>query len=1007
MKRSNQLLRLWSAILFLGVCTTAMAQQVTVRGTVQDAFSEPIIGANVLEVGTTNGVITDIDGHFTLTVSSGATLHFSYVGMKDLTQKAQPNMSITMEEDSELIEEVVVVGYGATKRKNFTGSVSTYKVSEGGLSLTVPSTAMDMLRGIAPGITISQTGIAGETGSMQVRGQKSINGGSDPLIVVDGVIFKGSINDINPDVIESMSVLKDATSLAAYGSQAANGVIMITTKKGDKGKPMINVRASVSLNQSDYVPETWDGYGYIKLINARNGYDEDETSWMGDLEQANYEKGEWTDWYDFVSRTGVRQNYSINISGGSDTMDYLVGGSLMDNKNFIKGNTFIRNTVNARINTKVNKYIRVGANFNYANMKIDGLRPSYTYYFSPWAEPYLDDGKTIRKHILGSKEPTSWNPLWQVQKENVDAQNRISSITVGGEIEIKIPKVEGLSYKATGTYTRRNINENVFYHERYFLNEGEDYSTDAYDTHLSEAYGYRNVTQKSSYVMDHIITYTKEWGDHFLSATLVYTRDSDKSYEYDIYGSNFEAIGNTTQSYYGLNNATSQKMNESSYELHTNVGYLGRINYSYKDTYHFNASVRRDGSSVFGSDKKWGTFPAFGVAWTISNEKFWEHIRWASNTKLKASWGKNGNQSLDPYGTLSTLSMGKSGGYTYYFGDGASFGQSLSTLGNPQLGWETTTSWNFGLETDLLKGRLHFEIDAYTAQTKDQIFDRTIPVMGAGISTQSSTMGQVNNWGIEATLTSTNIKTKNLMWTSTLSFTINRNKLKELYGDGNDDITNELFLGKSLGAIYGYKWIGVIQNDEKGNEYIAVNGGNYGDPMYANLDGSADGAITTDDRTILGYDKESWRASLSNTITWKNWSLYFVLNGVFSGGGYGKAENEEAFICFESMAWNNAEKHPWWTEENKTNKYLGPNADTSKFTGLQSYGFVRLQDLNISYRFKGEWLKKAGIQDLQLYLSGTNLLCFAPGWDFSDPEVLDSRSQQLPRTYTFGVNVRF
>ena len=1008
MKRKTQLrdFRLILCLMLL-VAQNTWAQQLTVNGTVQDAEGEPIIGANVVEVGTTNGVITDLEGHFSLSVASGASLQVTYVGMQTLTLKAQPRMTITLQDDSELLDEIVVVGYGATKRKNFTGSVATFNVGEGGLSLTVPSSATDMLRGIAPGLTVSQSGIAGEESSMQVRGQKSINGGSDPLVVVDGVIFKGSINDLNPDIIASMSVLKDATSLAAYGSQAANGVIMVTTKKGEKGKPVINVRATLSLNESNYKPEVWDGYGYIKLINARNDRDEDDTSWMGDLELANYEKGEWTDWYDFVSRTGVRQNYSVSISGGNDQMDYLIGGSFMDNKNFIKGNTFIRNTANARINTKINKYIRVGMNFNYANMKMDGLRPDYTYFFSPWAEPYLDDGVTIRKFILGSKETTTQNPLWDVQKENVDAQNRAGSLTVGGEVEIKIPYIDGLSYKATLSYTKRTVNDNVFYHERYFLLDTEDYTSSDYDNHLAEAYGYRNVSTQTSYVMDHILTYTKEWGDHFISATAVYTRDSDKQYEYEIYGSNFESIGNTTQGFYGLNNASAQKMSESTYSLHRNVGYLARVSYSFRDTYHFNASVRRDGSSVFGADKKWGTFPAFGVAWTISNEKFWKNIDWASNTKLKASWGKNGNQSLDPYGTLSSVAVGQSGGYTYYFGDTAYYGQSLSTLGNPDLGWETTTSWNFGLETDLLKGRLHFEVDAYSAQTKDQIFSRTILSLGTGITSQLSTMGQVNNWGIEATLSSVNIKRKDFLWTSTLSFTLNRNKLKELYGDGNDDITNSLFLGKSLGAIYGYKWIGNIQDNDEGNAYIAVNGGNYGDPMYANLDGSADGAITTDDRTILGYDKESWRACLTNTLTYKNWSLYFVINGIFSGGGYGKAENTVAFTCYETMAWNNAEKHPWWTEENKSDKYLAPTADTSKFTGLQSYGFVRLQDLNLAYNFKGDWLKKAGIQQLQVYLSGTNLLCFAPGWDFSDPEVRSSRSQQLTRSYTFGMNIRF
>ena len=1003
--RQKQFYRWLSVILCLCFSGTLMAQ-LSVKGVVQDANQEPIIGVNVVEVGTNNGTITDLDGAFTLTVKQGANLQFSFIGMKTIMQKATANMTVTLTEDTELIDEVIVVGYGATKHKNFTGSVSTFKVSEGGIALTAPSSATDMLRGIAPGLTMTQSGEAGSTASIQIRGQKSINGGSAPLIVVDGVIFKGTMNDIDPDIVESMSVLKDATSLAAYGSQAANGVIMVTTKKGAKGKPMINFRGSISLSESNYKPDIRDGYEYIDLINARTGREAGDVSWMGELEKANYEKGEWTDWYDFVSQTGVRQNYSLNISGGSDNVDYLVGTSYMDNKNFIKGNTFVRETANARVNAKINNYIKASINFNYANMRADGIRPYYSRYYSPWAEPYMEDGVTLRKHILGAKEPTTLNPLWNVEG-GVDAESRTQSTTLGGELEVKIPWIKGLSYKLTGNYTRRDMTGKRFYHERYYVEEGDDYTTEVFDKYLEQATGYINQQKNASYVLDNILTYVGEFGDHFVSGTLVYTRDSDLRDIYQIDGLNFKDLGNTTLGFYGLNNAATQNITQMNYTLHNNVGYLGRMNYSYKDTYHLNASVRRDGSSVFGADRKWGTFPAVGLAWTISNEKFWEEIDWISNTKLKVSWGKNGNQSLEPYGTLSQVSMGKSGGYTYYFGDTPHFAQSLATLGNPQLGWETTSSWNFGVETDFLKGRLHFELDAYTAQTTDQIFSRTIPVMGAGISSQSSTMGQVNNWGIEATLRSTNIQTKDFFWTSSLMFTLNRSILKELYGDGKDDITNNLFIDKSLGAIYGYQWIGVVQDDEQGKAYIAVNGGNLGDPMYANLDGSEDGKITPEDRTILGYDKPSFQMSLANTMNYKNWSLYFLLTGTFSGGGYGMAANNNAFVSFENMAWNNTENHPWWTPENRTNDYLGPNADTSKFTGMQSYGFVRLQDINLSYTFKGAWLKKVGVSGLQLYASGSNLFFIAPGWDFSDPEVRNSRASQLARSYTFGMNLRF
>lgn len=1012
MKRNlhQMMQRIAFAVLFFCSATVLMAQ-VAVKGTVIDESGEPIIGANVLEVGTTNGTVTDFDGNFALSVKKvGADLTVSYIGYVTQTVKAEKTMKITLKEDSEALEEVVVVGYGVTKRKNFTGSVSTVKVSEGGVALTAPNNALDMLRGQTPGLQMSQSGRAGSEPSLQIRGQKSISGGSDPLIVVDGVIFKGSINDIDPTNIESMSVLKDATSLAAYGSQAANGVIMITTKKGALGKPMISFQTTLAMVTPNYKPDLRDGYEYIERYNALKDREAGDVSWMSELEKANYDKGEWTDWFDFATRTGLRQNYSLNISGASDTSDYLVGVSHMDNKNFIKGNHYIRETINSRMNFKVNKYIKAGFNVNYSASENDGVSSSVGRMYSPWGEPYLSDGKSLRKFLIGGNDRDQTNPLWSTNT-GVDSENHNRAVTLGGEIEIKIPGIEGLSYKLTGNYTDRLTKQRYFVHETNLVKytDGDDYSAAVTDKYLNEAYGYVTNTTNRSYVFDNILTYTKSFGDHFLSGTLVYTRDSDMRDVETFQGQDFADLGNTTLGVYGLTNAKTRDITTQSYRLHNNIGYLGRINYSYADTYHFNASLRRDGSSVFGSGKKWGTFPAVGVAWSISNEEFFKKaVPFATNTKIKLSWGKNGNQSLAPYGTLSQMNMGKSGGYTYYFDGKAYYAQSLATLGNPMLGWETTTSWNYGVESDLFKGRLHFEIDAYTANTTDQIFQRDIPSMSTGITKQSSTMGKVGNWGIEASLTSTNIRTKNFMWTTNMQFTINRNKLKELYGDGKDDITNQLFLGKSLGAIYGYKWIGVVQ--ESDTQYMQANGALPGDPMYANLDGSADGKIGPDDKTILGYNKESFRLSMSNTFTYKNWSLYFMLNGVFSGGGYGQAQNNMAFGSQDgSMDYLNSNDHPYWTPQNKSNTYLRPGYDVTNgnFIGLQSYGFVRLQDVNLSYNVKSNWMKKAGIAGLMVYVSGNNLLCFAPGWDFSDPEVRSSRAQQLARTYTFGLNVRF
>ena len=1001
----KKLLFLCFAVLMSGAAV--FAQDKEISGTVTDSRGDGLAGVGVMVKGTTTGTMTDLDGTFSLKVPEDAILEISCLGFQtqEMPVSGRTTFAIVLEDDSELLEGTVVIGYGTVKRTNFTGSVATYSVGDGPVANVPKTSALDMLRGIAPGLAMSQSGIAGASPTLQVRGQRSISGGSDPLIVLDGVIFKGEINDIDPNSIESMSVMKDATSLASYGSQAANGVIMITSKKGQRGKPTVDFRASVGLVEQNYTPELRNGPEYVELINARQGLAPGSTSWMSPLELANYEAGRETDWFDYISQTGVQQEYGVSVSGGGEGLNYYVGTSYSDLTNFIKGNRFIRETVTARVNANINDYISLGFNFNWSNFQDDGIRPGYGRWYSPYGQPTLDDG-SIRKYVIGANQETATNPLWSIESGSVDAQFRGNAITLGGNINVEIPWVKGLSYRITGNYSTRDRQTRRFYHEKYFIQatDGDDYTSELFDKYLSQAYGYIDSSNSIDWVLDNILTYDREIGNHYINATLVYTMDSSLREGYYVNGEDFSDIGNTTLGYYGLTNAKTQTIDEIRYTLHNDIGYLARVNYSFANKYHLNASVRRDGSSVFGADKKWGTFPAVGAAWTISDENFMKGINWLDYLKLKASWGKNGNQSLDPYGTLSRMNMGKSGGIVNYFGGEPIFGQSMTTLGNPDLGWETTTSWNFGFETDFLKRRLHLEVDAYTSKTTDQIFNRTIPVMGSGITSQSATMGRVDNWGIEASLRGQIIKTNDIDWSATLNYSMNRNKLVELYGDGKDDIVNNLFIGHSLGAIYGYVWDGVVQ--ETDTEYMQANGVTPGDIKNKDLDG--DGFITENDRTILGYDKEAFRMSLSTTFRWKNLTVYALFNGIFSGGDYGKALNNNAYLSStENMMYLNTVNHPFWTAENKSNVYPKPWNVGGELYAVQNYGFVRLQDLNISYSFPSRWLDAVGIKGLQVFVSGQNLFFIAPDWEFSDPEVRSFQSQQLRRTYTFGLNLRF
>ena len=1000
---------------------TAMAQNVSISGKVADANGEPLIGVSILVKGTTTGTMTDIDGNFALDVPANSIIEVSSIGFvtQAISIGNQTTFNIVLEEDAELLEGTVVVGYGTVKRTNFTGSVASYSVGDGPVANIPKTSALDMLRGLAPGLQMTQSGVAGAAPSITIRGQKSIGGGSDPLIVLDGVIFKGEINDIDPTTIETMSVMKDATSLASYGSQAANGVIMITTKKGEIGKPTINVKASVSLVEQNYNPDLKTGEEFIELMNARRGEaDPKSTVWMTSLERENYEAGRETDWIDYSTQLGVQQEYAANISGGSEGINYMFGVSRSDNTNFIKGNRYIRTTITSRINTNISKNISAGLNFNWADMRDDGIRGNYSRYYSPFYSPTYEDG-SMRKFIAGPDGEAIENPLWATGSGTVDSEYRGTAATIGGNIEVKFPWIKGLSYRLTGNYTLRDFETKRFYHGAYFWSITDtDLSATGADKYLGRANGYVNTSKSLAWVLDNILTYTREFGKHYINATLVYTRDSNRRTGQNTSGTDFTSIGNTTLGFYGLTNAVTHKITSITYNLHNDIGYLARVNYSFADKYHFNASFRRDGSSVFGSDRKWGNFPAVGVAWTISDENFMKGTKgWLDYLKVKVSWGLNGNQSLSPYQTLSQMNMGMSGGDVGYFQNTPIYGQEMTTLGNPLLGWETTQSYNFGFEADFLGRRLHWEVDGYKSITTDQIFNRVIPVMGAGISNQQATMGRVDNWGIESSIRASIVQKRDLRWDATLNFTMNRNKLVELYGDGKDDITNNLFIGESLGAIYGYEWDGIVQEEDV--EFMKANGRVPGDikekdQLTIDTDGDgvpdqADGIITPDDRKILGFEKEAFRMSLSTTLTYKGWSLYAIFNGSFSGGRYGKAINNVAHRSnTENMSGLNTVDIPWWTPENKSNEYCRPAVDVNgNLYAIHNYGFVRLQDLSVSYTAKGNWLKKIGVASAQIFVSGNNLFFIAPDWKYSDPEVRSITSPQLRRTYTFGINVRF
>ncbi|MCG6187598.1 SusC/RagA family TonB-linked outer membrane protein [Maribellus maritimus] len=995
-------------------------QNKTVTGKIVDESGLPLPGVTVAVKGTSGGTITNADGDYTLNnISDDAVLVFSFVGLQtqEISVSGRQNIDVTLIEQSLGLDEVIVIGYGTARRQDFTGSVSSIKMENSPVSNLPNLNALESLKGNISGLNIGASNSAGGQPSMIIRGQNSINGDNDPLIVLDGVIYMGSLSDINPNDIASYDILKDAVSAAVYGSRSANGVIAITTKRGSSSKPVITFNTSAGIQTWQNRPVMMKGEQWIEVVNARNQYPEGSTTWMKTGELENLAAGRETNWLDAVTQTGVVQDYQLSVSGAAKGLNYYLSSSYNDNKGVVLGDEFNRISILGKINTDITSWLKIGVDAGYSRRDYSGFAADIgtAQMMSPYGVMYRDDNGNLEKYPYTQ---SGVNPLWGVNDNTRDNMDILHSYRLNSYAVVEVPWVKGLNYRINYSLNLDQNRSGEFYYEDYFVAEGEGlyrYEPSVLVGFLSNANGNLFNSRRYSYVWDNIITYKNKFDKHSIEGTLVATRDFLRYEEINSTGSDFAANGSTTLGKWGLSKATVQKVNLDAYEQ-ANIGYLGRASYSFADKYYVTGSYRRDGASVFGSENKWADFAAAGLAWRISKEDFMSGVTSLDELKLKVSWGQNGNQGIAPYTTLSQVANGSSGGIRYEFSDKPGiiyYGLIQSSLGNQSLGWESTESWNTGFESAWLKNRLYVDVDLYFSKTTDQIFERNIPVM-TGFKTVFASMGQVNNAGIEMTVRSINMQRDNLNWTTQITFWKNKNKLVKLYGEDNDgdgveddDIANSLFIGKSLDAIYGYKQDGIVQEDD--TEYISLTGAAPGAPKYVDTDG-VDG-ITAEDRVILGYKKENFRLNMSNSVTYKNFEFYALLTGVFGGNNNYLLDNTQAYLTSGTGLFNaNMTYKPYWTPENKSNVYpSAPFSGDGRFRGLQSRGFVRLQDITVSYTFSQQWMKDANINSLKVFLAAKNVFTIT-NWDGGDPETgatYMSNTFPVLSTYSIGAAISF
>lgn len=999
---------------------TVQQQGGKVTGKVTDLSGAALPGVSVAVTGTTNGTITDTDGNYSLTnIPENSTLQFSFVGMKiqKISVQGKQVINVVLEEEILAVDEVIVIGYGTAKRQDYTGAVSSIKMENSPVALAPNLNALEALKGNVAGLSIGATNTAGGQPAMDIRGQNSISGSNDPLIVLDGVIYLGSLGDINPNDIASYDILKDAVSAAAYGSRSANGVISITTKKGKTGKPVITFNTSAGVQSWQNQPVMMKGAEWITVVNARNQYTAGSTNWMKTGELANLAAGKETVWLDQVTRTGVIQDYQIAVSGATPNVNYYLSTSYNKNKGIIVGDDFERISLLGKVNTTITKWLQIGLDGSYSRRDYSGFAADIgaAQTMSPYGVMYRDTLGNLEKYPYTQ---SLLNPLWGIQDGTRDNMDIRHNFRLNAYAVVDCPWVKGLNFRMN---VLTNLDQNQsgnFTNENYYIKEGEGlarYTPATVVGLLSSANGNIDNNKTYSYVFDNILNYKNTFKKHSIEATLVATRDYRRYEQVNSTGSDFFANGNTTLGMWGLAKATVQKVNVNIDER-ANIGYVGRLSYSYNDKYFFTTSYRRDGASVFGANNKWANFGAFGAAWKITNEEFMKNFKPLNSLKLKLSWGQNGNQGIGPYATLSTIANGTSGGVRYEFSNAPAiinYGLFQSTLGNSNLGWETTETWNTGFESAWLDNRLFADVDIYFSQTTNQIFTRNIPVMN-GFRTVLASMGQVNNQGVEITLRSVNVKTKDLTWNTSVTFWQNRNKLVHLYGDDknkdgieDDDIANSYFIGKSLDAIYGYEQIGIVQEED--TEYKTLTGAANGAPKYNDLDGVA--GITAADRKILGYKKENFRLNMSNSVSYKHFELYAMVTGTFGGDHYYLKSNTAAYMTSGTGRFNdNMTSKPYYTPDNKSNVY--PSAYFSgdgRYQALQSRGFVRFQDVSLSYTFTQPFIKAYNINSLKVFFSAKNLATIT-NWFGGDPETgtpVRENTFPVPSTYSIGANISF
>jgi len=944
-----------------GSSANLMAQQQTkeaVSGKVTDKNGEALIGVSVKIKGTSTGTVTDVNGVFSINnVSPSAVLVFSYIGMNSQEVKVggRASISVQMEDNSVKMDEVVVVGYGTQKKSDITGSVTS--VSKERFSQIPVTNAMTAIEGAVAGVTITNTSsVPGSAPSVQVRGVNSINASTNPLIIVDGIPFEGNISYINPSDIQSMEILKDASAVAIYGTRGANGVILITTKKGVAGKPVIQYAAYGGVENIAHVLTPRTGAEYVqKYADYMSQTGQTQTNAVPNLyEIANYKAGQTTDWIKEATQQGIIQDHNLSISGGAENVKYYISGDYLNEKGVVKGYNYKRAGLRSNLETNVTDYLTTGVSLflvsnNYDGNKVNLLNASA---MSPYGT--LMNAGTGKYQIYPMyPELLYTNPMIGTYNDSKDQRVNVNSNFFA---ELKPKFVPGLKYRLNASY-----NYNPTTASSYVGRDGNDNSGTASITD----------TKTTLWVIENILSYTKDWQKHHFDFTGLYSSQKN-NYTSVTAG----AVGFINDILTVNNLSAGAKQTSGSYQSgYSMVSQMGRLNYSYDSRYLITLTARRDGYSAFGvNTNKYATFPSLALGWNLLNESFMAGTKdFLDQLKVRTSYGKSGNMAI---GVNQTSLVDNT--VSYPFNGVSNVTVLANILGNPNLHWETTKGLNAGVDFSFLNSRISGSVDVYSNRTTDLLLKRNLPLV-TGYSNVWDNIGIVGNKGIDVTLKTVNIATKDFKWSTNWNFSTNKNKIIDLYGDKKSDIGNRWFIGKSLGAIYDYKMIGVWQ---AGDADLAKYGAKPGDLKFKDING--DGKIdANNDKVYQGSTQPKWIGGITNTFDYKNFHL-----SIFIQTSQGSVKNDvDLNYADETGRRNTPAEIGYWTPTNMSNTRPALSYNNTLGYGYpRDNSFTRIKDVTLSYVFSPKILEHTFFKSLTLYASGRNLYTFTNwiGWDPED-----------------------